>query len=120
MSTNLNDYVRRTHYMDWLPLTEPGVDTSGIFVKPLKLETETNRPVSFLLKFEAGASYPYHSHPKGEEILVLEGSCLIEGQVLGQGDYLFTPPGFSHAVTTTESCVLFLMVPAEVEIVPCI
>ncbi len=110
------DYVCRTNYIDWLSLIEPGIDTSGIFVKPLKLEAGTGRPVSFLLKFEPGASYPYHNHPKGEEILVLEGSCQIGSEVLGQGDYLFTPPGFKHGVITSEGCVLFLMVPAEVEI----
>jgi quercetin dioxygenase-like cupin family protein len=116
MSTAITDYVRRTVTMEWHPLTEAGVDTRGIFVKSLRSESESGRPISFLLKFEPGASYPYHRHPKGEEILVIEGSCRVEGEDLVQGDYLYTPPGFSHGVTSEKGCVLFLMVPAEVEI----
>lgn len=110
------DYVRRTANMDWLPLIESGIDTRGIYVKPLNVDRDSGRPISFLLKFEAGASYPYHKHPMGEEILVLEGSCRIEDEVLRHGDYLYTPSGFSHAVFSEEGCIIFLIVPAEVEI----
>ena len=117
MNYAINDYIRRTADMDWLPLSEPGIDTRGIFFKPLRKEPDSGRPVSFILRFDPGASYPYHSHPEGEEILVLAGSCHIEGATLKEGDYLYTPAGFRHGVTSEGGCVLFLMVPAEVEII---
>ena len=59
--------------LDWKPLVEAGVKTEGIFVKPLRRDPAAGRPVTFLLKFEAGASYPNHIHPAGEEVYVLEG-----------------------------------------------
>ncbi|WP_431127756.1 dimethylsulfonioproprionate lyase family protein [Flagellimonas flava] len=115
MSTNIEDYIVRTDSMAWKPLNENGVDTKGIYVKPLRLE-KIGRPSSFILKFEPETSYPYHNHPAGEELLVLEGTCIIEGAVLKKGDYLYTPPGFKHSVKTSTGCVLFFMVPEEVEI----
>jgi quercetin dioxygenase-like cupin family protein len=70
----------------------------------------------FLLNFEAGASYPYHNHPAGEEIFVLNGEAILENTVLSQGDYLYTPPEFRHSVTTKTGCLMLLVVPEEVEI----
>lgn len=115
MNTNIHDYLKNTPFMEWSPLNEPGIDTTGLFIKPLR-RNEDGRPPSFLLKFEGGSSYPYHNHPEGEELFVLEGSCIIEGVALTAGDYLYTPPGFKHSVTSEKGCVLFFMVPMEVEI----
>lgn len=115
MSTDIQDYIRNTNTMPWPPLREEGIDTTGIFIKILRRD-ETGRPPSFLLKFEAGASYPYHNHPAGEELLVMEGTCVVAGASLTAGDYLYTPPGFKHAVSTETGCTLFFMVPEEVEI----
>ena len=103
--------------MEWSPLTEDGVDTHGVFVKVLRFDEVAGRPPSFLLKFEAGSSYPYHNHPAGEELYVLEGSCVIEEVMLKEGDYLYTPPGFKHSVKTDTGCVLLFMVPEEIEMV---
>lgn len=115
MDTNIQNYIRRTAEMDWAPLAEPGVDTKDIFVKALRRNAD-GRPPTILLKFEAGASYPYHNHPAGEELFVMEGSCIIERATLRAGDYLYTPPNFRHSVRTDTGCVLLFMVPEEVEI----
>lgn len=116
MKTDIKDYIIRSNYTAWKPLTEDGVDTLGISVKVLRYDEHQKRPVSFLLRFEPGASYPYHNHPAGEELLVLEGSCSIEGVVFSGGDYLYTPPGFKHSVKSETGCTLLFIVPAEVEI----
>ncbi len=115
MKTKIEDYIVKTDSMEWTPLQESGVKTAGIYIKPLRFNKE-GRPPSFLLKFEKGASYPYHNHPAGEELFVLEGSCIIEGITLKQGDYLYTPPNFKHGVTSKTGCVLYFIVPEEVEI----
>lgn len=112
----MQDYISRTSCMTWLPLKEEGVDTTGLFIKILRFNEQQNRPPSFLLKFEPGAKYPYHNHPGGEEIFVMQGSCFINDTILHKGDYLFTPPGFKHAVKTATGCELMLIVPEEVEI----
>lgn len=115
MDIRIENYIRQTPIMEWQPLQEAGIDTTGIYVKALRYD-EHGRPPSILLKFEAGAQYPYHNHPGGEEIFVMEGSCTIEGVELYAGDYLYTPPGLKHGVRSEQGCILLLIIPAEVEI----
>ncbi len=116
MSTEILDYIVRSNQSDWIPLNEEGIDTKGIFVKVLRFDQQEQRAPTILLKFEAGASYPYHNHPGGEEVFVLEGDVIFEGQKLSAGDYLYTPPNFKHSVTSENGGVLLFIVPQEVEI----
>jgi quercetin dioxygenase-like cupin family protein len=116
MDTNIDNYIARTNEMEWKPLVESGIDTKGIYVKILRFDHQQQRPPSIYLKFEPGARYPYHNHPGGEEIFVLKGSCLVNETLLKAGDYLYTPPGFKHAVKSEEGCELIFIIPEEVEI----
>ncbi|MDC6363389.1 MULTISPECIES: cupin domain-containing protein [Flavobacteriaceae] len=115
---NIKDYITKSEKKAWQPLVESGVHYEGIYVKSLRFDKETNRSKAILLKFEKGASYPYHVHPAGEEILVLEGSCQIHHETLTQGDYLYTPPKGKHSVISNTGCVLFLLIPEEVVLIP--
>ncbi len=117
METDINKYIVHTEQGGWKPLTEEGVDTRGIYSKMLRYDDQQKRPPSFLLKFDAGASYPYHNHPGGEEAFVLEGEVYFNEAKLSKGDYLYTPPNFKHSVKTATGCVILFMVPAEVEII---
>ncbi|MBX2947556.1 MAG: cupin domain-containing protein [Cyclobacteriaceae bacterium] len=116
MKTSISDYIVKSQSVQWLPLVEKNVNTKGIYVKSLRRDEAENRSPSILLRFEPGAKYPYHNHPAGEEIFVMEGTAIIEGQKLSAGDYLYTPPGFKHSVTTETGCTLMLVIPQEVEI----
>ena len=108
--------ITRTSEMNWKPLIEEGVKTDGISVKTLCFDPAANRTTAFLLKFEAGASYPLHSHPAGEEIFVLEGEVRSGKDELKKGDYLYMPPGSTHSVFTKIGCILLFRVPEEVVI----
>ena len=116
ISSNMEDYISRTKNSEWKPLNESGVDTTGLYVKPLRFDPKQQRSPAIILKFEPGASYPYHNHPAGEEIFVLKGSCLVNESILKEGDYLYTPPGFKHGVKSETGCEMLLLIPAEVEI----
>ena len=116
MDTNIENYISRTSLMNWNALKEEGIDTAGIFVKILRFDEKQQRPPTIILKFEAGAKYPYHNHPGGEEIFIIDGSCIIGDTTLKKGDYLYTPPDFKHAVKTDTGCTLLLVIPEEVEI----
>ncbi len=116
METDIKKYIVSSRQNEWKPLVEAGVERVGVYVKVLRFDEETQRAPAILSKFEAGASYPYHNHPGGEEILVLEGSCEIEGVTLSAGDYLYTPKNFKHGVRTESGCILFLSIPEEVEV----
>ncbi len=116
-NTNMKNYITKSESMEWKPLLEDGVDTQGIFIKVLHFDETTKRAPIFLLKFEAGASYPYHNHPGGEEAFVLEGEAYFNEHKLTKGDYLHTPPTFKHSVKTDTGCVILFSVPKEVEII---
>lgn len=116
ISTDINDHIVRKAQKEWQPLVEKGVHYKGISVISLHYDQLKERSTTILLRFEPGASYPYHNHPAGEEVYVLSGEAIFENVVLSEGDYLYTPPGFKHAVTTTTGCTLLFVVPEEVEI----
>ncbi len=113
---SLAPLLTRSSEAGWTPLVEPGVKTDGISVKVLRFDAATGRAPTFLLKFEAGASYPNHSHPAGEEVFVLEGEVRFGARRLTAGDYLYTPPGAMHPVHSKTGCVMFFVVPEEVRI----
>ncbi|MNK58203.1 ChrR Cupin-like domain protein [compost metagenome] len=108
--------ITKSNELDWKPLQEEGVKTDGIYAKVLRFDTTTNRPPTFLLKFEPGASYPNHVHPAGEEIYVLEGEVRSGKDELKAGDYLYMPPGSTHSVFSRTGCTLLFMIPEEVVI----
>lgn len=116
MNTKVENYLVRTAQVEWKPLIEKGISYTGIFVKSLRSDPASGRSSSILLKFEAGASYPYHNHPAGEELFVLEGAVTVADTLLKPGDYLYTPPGFKHAVASDTGCVILFVVPEEVVI----
>lgn len=116
MSNNIQDYIVKTSAQEWIPLIEEGIHYSGIFIKSLLFNKEKRRSTTILIKFEPGAAYPYHNHPAGEELFVLEGEAIIEGATLKAGDFLHTPINFKHSVRTDLGCTILFVVPEEVEI----
>lgn len=104
----------RSEQIEWKPLAEPGV--SGVSVKVLRFDKETRRAPTILLKFAAGATYPAHDHPGGEEIFVIEGDLKLGNDHLYAGDYLYTSPNGKHAVRSEKGCVVLVNVPEEVVI----
>jgi quercetin dioxygenase-like cupin family protein len=63
---------------------------------------------SVLMRFGAGARFPAHEHPGGEELLVLNGSIRLGDDVLEQGDYQWTPPGEVHDVRSEQGALLLV------------
>ena len=94
----------------WLPLPQ------GKGVSLASLLPNGKGGGSALLRFAAGAKFPRHDHPGGEEVFVIEGSVRIGQQTLRTGDYLWTPPGGVHDVETAEGCVLFLSAPEGIKV----
>lgn len=113
--TSENQFVRSKE-IEWKPLPEPNAE--GVFVKVLQFDNRTRRAPTFLLKFEAGATYPAHNHPAGEEIFVLEGDIRLGKDHLFAGDYLYTAPNGKHAVRSVGGCVVLVKTPEAVEILP--
>jgi quercetin dioxygenase-like cupin family protein len=111
----MENQIVKTNEIEWIPLPEDGV--TGIYIKPLLFDADANRSPTMLLKFDAGANYPLHNHPEGEEIFVIEGDIKLGKDELSAGDFLFTAPGNMHRVSTKNGCVVLLKAPKEVEII---
>ncbi len=95
---------------DWLRLSEK------VFCKTLFADPHTGL-VTSLVKLEPGGYLPRHRHLGLEQTLVVEGDCIVNGQVFYPGDYRVrdcdTEDG---AVTTEHGTLIMLIAPARCEI----
>ncbi len=53
-----------------------------------------------------------HLHPKGEQLLMLEGEVSIGGEKLAPDDYLYTPPSAWHFAAARTDARFVLVLPA--------
>lgn len=93
-----------------LPVDQHWVTSPSDGVSRLPLERvapESGHTTSFV-EFKPGASFPEHTHPNGEEIMVLEGVFSDEFGDYPAGTYLRNPPGSRHSPFTKEGCKLFV------------
>lgn len=80
----------------------------GVWRKSLAREEAECGHATSIVRYDAGASFAAHEHPKGEEIFVLEGVFSDETGDYPTGSYLRNPEGFSHAPFSKEGCVLLV------------
>ena len=101
--------------------TEPGFtfirSTEGAWIEPmpgmrlkvLHVDPTTQRTTA-IAKFAPGYRFPPHRHAETEELFVLEGGCVCQGQVLLPGDYHRSDADSVHCETTTdEGCTLLII-----------
>ena len=72
----------RSSDLKWRPYRAAGVEVALLYLD------RANRMSSALLKAAAGVVYPLHQHQGIEEIYMLEGELVIDGQVYRAGDYI--------------------------------
>ncbi|MFM5695954.1 cupin domain-containing protein [Aeromonas caviae] len=70
------DFTRRAivepdHY-NWIASPQPGVER----VMLDRVGTEKARATT-IVRYAPDSAFPQHSHPQGEEILVLSGTCVF-------------------------------------------
>ena len=95
--------VIRTNDLEWV--TSP---SSGVSRKPLEREFAESGHTTSIVRFEKDSYFPEHTHPMGEEIIVLEGVFSDEYGDYGKGSYLRNPPNSSHSPFSKEGCTLFV------------
>ncbi len=92
-----------TEEMDWV------ASPSGkVWRKPLEREAAEHGHTSSIVKYEPGSSFPAHPHPRGEEILVLDGVFSDENGDYPAGTYIRNPPGSSHSPFSEPGCTLLV------------
>src|SRR5262245_66581507 len=82
--------ILRTTELPWHPSPAPGVE------RRMVSRDDATGVVTSIVRYAPGASYPAHSHPGGEEILVLEGSFADEHGLYSAGTYLGNASGIVH------------------------
>ncbi|MEI6828933.1 MAG: cupin domain-containing protein [Synechococcaceae cyanobacterium ELA445] len=61
-----------------------------------------------LRRLAPGTVVPHHSHPGGEEILVLEGVFQDDHGTYPAGSWLRQPPGSAHRPTSQQGCTIWV------------
>ncbi|MFK7865082.1 MAG: cupin domain-containing protein [Pseudohongiellaceae bacterium] len=95
--------VIETAHLDWV-----ASPMAGVLRKPLAREEAEQGHATSIVRYEPGAVFSSHEHPKGEEILVLEGVFSDESGDYSAGTYFRNPRGSRHAPFSKEGCVLFV------------
>lgn len=101
------DFDRRvvidTEQQPWQPSP-----VAGVWRKPLAREEAEQGHATSLVRYDAGSHFSSHSHPAGEEILVLEGTFSDQFGDFGPGSYFRNPPGTEHAPFSEKGCTLLV------------
>ncbi|TLS74859.1 cupin [Mariprofundus erugo] len=97
--------IINTHEMQWEP-----APAAGVYRKKLEREFPESGRATSLVRYEAGAVFPEHEHPLGEEIFVLDGVFSDESGDYPAGTYLRHPAGSRHAPFSKEGCTIFVKV----------
>ena len=80
----------------------------GVLRKPLAREEAEQGHATSIVCYQPGASFSEHGHPKGEEILVLDGVFSDHTGDYPAGSYLRNPPGFTHSPYSQLGCTLLV------------
>ncbi len=81
----------------------------GVWRKPLAREAPEQGHTTSVVRYDAGSHFSAHAHPRGEEILVLDGVFSDEHGDYPAGTYLRNPPGSKHAPFSEKGCDLLVL-----------
>ncbi|QIM48173.1 anti-sigma factor [Pusillimonas sp. DMV24BSW_D] len=88
---------------EWVSSPQAGVER----VMLDRVGEEKARATS-VVRYAPQSFFPVHSHPGGEEILVLSGTFSEDNRHYPAGWYLRSPPGSSHRPFSEEGVVIFV------------
>ena len=92
----------------WLPLPY-----SGIRVKLLSLDRARNYAMIYA-EIDPGVTYPEHHHSAGEEMYILTGDLMVNGELLEAGDFHHAEADTDHvAISSPHGCTALMLIPAE-------
>lgn len=90
----------------WMQLAEK------VFCKTLFVDPQSGL-VTSLVKLEAGGYLPRHRHLGIEQTLVVEGDCIVNGNVFYPGDYRVRACDTEDGAVTTEHGTLIMLIAPE-------
>jgi anti-sigma factor ChrR (cupin superfamily) len=81
---------------------------AGVQRRLLEREGGEDARATSIVRYIPGATFPLHTHPQGEEIVVLEGDLSDEHGHYPCGTYIKNPPGSSHSASSSTGCTLLV------------
>ncbi|WP_299769329.1 cupin domain-containing protein [uncultured Pseudoteredinibacter sp.] len=105
---NLNTNAKRQAYVSTNNVAWQNSPALGVVRKPLARRFSEHGHATSIVCYEAGSSFSSHSHPGGEEILVLEGIFSDEHGHYPAGSYIRNPAGSIHQPYSDSGCTLFV------------
>ena len=94
----------RLNSMKWVPSPAPGIWRKRVYMDG----PSESCKVTSIVRYDAGAHFPPHDHPGGEEILVLDGTFSDDGGNFSDGWHLLHPDGFRHQSYSEEGCLILV------------
>lgn len=88
--------------VNWKPYSIPGV-----MIGILNLDEE-KQEISCFLRCASNVCFPKHGHVGNEEIIILEGDLVIDGELYKSGDRIYSFADTVHEPVTPQGCLLFL------------
>jgi quercetin dioxygenase-like cupin family protein len=101
--------ISRTETAGWQAGRAP-----GCWAKTLFVEKESSIATS-LIRMDPGTHFPRHRHAGAEEVFLLEGDLVVEGQKMKPGDYCRAESGSTHSESYTESGCVFLLKASQLD-----
>ena len=102
-----SDYSKRVvlnhHDLPWVASPSLGVERRMLDRQGGELAKATS-----IVRYQAGARFPSHTHEFGEEIFVLSGKFSDVTGDYPTGTYIMNPPGSSHAPFSEHGCTLLV------------
>ena len=105
---DVNSDLSQQVVVDTLSMPWQSSPSDTVWRKPLYREGGEFGPVTSVVRYAAGGKFRTHSHPEGEEILVLEGDFCDEHGRYPKGSYLLNPDGSQHAPYSDSGCILLV------------
>ncbi|MEG5207820.1 cupin domain-containing protein [Microcoleus sp. ARI1-A1] len=99
---NTPSLIVRSNDVKWKSYGVPGMSIGKLYIDKKK------REITCLMRLEPGVKFPLHRHAGSEEVFVLEGDLIVEGEVCHQGDYIRSVPSSIHSPITEGGCLLLI------------
>lgn len=95
--------IARTERMEWQATGMPGCQRRMLFAD------EQQESLTSLVRMQAGTHFPAHRHGGPEEVFIVSGDLVVEGQTLKPGDYCRAETASVHGKSYTKSGCVFIL-----------
>lgn len=89
--------------LDWTPSP-----LAGVHRRMLERDGGEVARATSIVRYAPDSVFSRHTHAKGEEFLVLDGTFTDESGDFRQGMYVRNPPGSGHTPSSAEGCRIFV------------